>query len=562
MTIRLMLRLVFGFTISAAILLLVISLSLKSNLHISQEAANERFELNNLAELAETNSAHLTRLARQFVTTLNPEYLNQYNKLVNQIQGKAAWSNGRTITYLDRLREAGVASEDLAILAQSTKRSMRLVETEVKAFSMVQPLVGIPVSDLTEFQRADYTGAIDLLFNQQYEATKQTIVEPVTEFIEIIEQKSLQRVVDLRDKVTTLSLASVSLAALIIAALIMCYLRLDSRVIKTLRHLRGEAKRIASGDLSKHIEFSGNDEISHLSQSLNSMSESLAELLQEISINSEHVESSSKTLDQIAQDALCLNDNQNSAIEVISSSVYENSVAVKEVSGNCSGAAESVKNVEYHATKGEAVVRQGIATVQGVARVMSESIASLADLETSVNDVTSILNVISDIAEQTNLLALNAAIEAARAGEQGRGFAVVADEVRTLASRTQTSTVEIRERISALQNVRQTVTDNIYKSDDSVKEAVKSSEKIGETLQTIASLTRGILDMNRSIATASEEQSIVTDDISERLTKIRDTSAESKEQAETLSTSAKLLSGVARELTERVKHFELPTYTK
>ena len=247
---------------------------------------------------------------------------------------------------------------------------------------------------------------------------------------------------------------------------------------------------------------------------------------------------------------------------MISSSVYENSVAVKEVSGNCSGAAESVKNVEYHATKGEAVVRQGIATVQGVARVMSESIASLADLETSVNDVTSILNVISDIAEQTNLLALNAAIEAARAGEQGRGFAVVADEVRTLASRTQTSTVEIRERISALQNVRQTVTDNIYKSDDSVKEAVKSSEKIGETLQTIASLTRGILDMNRSIATASEEQSIVTDDISERLTKIRDTSAESKEQAETLSTSAKLLSGVARELTERVKHFELPTYTK
>lgn len=315
---------------------------------------------------------------------------------------------------------------------------------------------------------------------------------------------------------------------------------------------------MASGDLSQPIKFSGNDEISHLSQSLNSMSQSLAELMYEITDNSERVQSSSQSLDKIAQESLCLHDNQNSAIEVISSSVYENSVAVKEVSGNCTGAAESVQDVEQHAAKGETIVREGIETVQAVAQVMSESIASLADLETSVNDVTSILNVISDIAEQTNLLALNAAIEAARAGEQGRGFAVVADEVRTLASRTQTSTVEIRERISALQNVRQTVTDNIYKSDGSVKDAVKSSEDIGETLQIIASLTRGILDMNRSIATASEEQSIVTDDISERLTKIRDTSAESKEQAESLSTSAKMLSGVAAELTERVKHFVLP----
>ena len=342
------------------------------------------------------------------------------------------------------------------------------------------------------------------------------------------------------------------MAALVITVLIICYLRLERGVIKTLLYLRREAKRMASGDLSQPIKFSGNDEISHLSQSLNSMSQSLAELMYEITDNSERVQSSSQSLDKIAQESLCLHDNQNSAIEVISSSVYENSVAVKEVSGNCTGAAESVQDVEQHAAKGETIVREGIETVQAVAQVMSESIASLADLETSVNDVTSILNVISDIAEQTNLLALNAAIEAARAGEQGRGFAVVADEVRTLASRTQTSTVEIRERISALQNVRQTVTDNIYKSDGSVKDAVKSSEDIGETLQIIASLTRGILDMNRSIATASEEQSIVTDDISERLTKIRDTSAESKEQAESLSTSAKMLSGVAAELTEQI----------
>ena len=206
-----MLRLVFGFTISASILLLVISLSLKSNLHLSQAAASQRFLLDNLAALAETNSAHLTRLARQHVTTLNTDYLAQYNRLVNQIQGKAPWQDGRTITYIDRLKEAGVEPQDLDVLAESTKKSMLLVETEVKAFALVKPFLGMSLNQLNDFQKAEHNAAINLLFNQQYEDAKKTIVEPVTQFLKIIEDKSSQRVEKTQAKVTSLSISSVSL---------------------------------------------------------------------------------------------------------------------------------------------------------------------------------------------------------------------------------------------------------------------------------------------------------------------------------------------------------------
>lgn len=557
MTIRLMLRVVFGFTVGAAAVLLLITLLLQDSLADSEAAASERYDLTDLAEMAESNSALLTRLAQQYVATLNPQYLTQYNEVVSQIKGEKPWPDGRRISYLNLLKEAGVARQDIAILQQSTERSLDLVRTEVEAFNLIESMVGTTVNTLSNSQSATHSQAIDLLFSKRYESIKATIVAPVDEFIGIINDKSQQKVLASRNTVHLLSSISLALVALIMIVLVLCYFRLENRVIKTIRHLVIEAQRIAGGDLSQKIEIKGRDEVSQLAQSFNTMLDRLSELLREITIQSEHAQSSSSDLDQIAQSALSLNDEQNEAIEVISSSVYENSVAVKEVAKNCSDAAESAQNVEHQTTQGALVVSKGIQAVQSVANVMSESIARLADLESSVDDVTAILNVISNIAEQTNLLALNAAIEAARAGEQGRGFAVVADEVRTLASRTQSSTIEIKEKIGALQSVSKSVTTSIRSSDDSVKQAVHNSERIAEMLQSITGLAKGILDMNQSIAAASEEQSAVTDDIAERLVKIRDTSVRSKEQAGELSHSSGELSKVASTLTAQVKRFVL-----
>lgn len=552
-----MLRTVFAVTIVIASALLIIILLLKQGLLNSEHAAQKRYELSHFASLAATNSAKLTNLARQHVVTLEPEYKNQYNQLVAQINGQAAWLDGSKQSYINRLKAYQVDSDDLATLAKSTELSMALVATEVEAFKLVEPLIGLTSTDLTPQQQATWLKAIKLLTDKNYTNETDKIKQPVNQFLDSVDSKSLNLVEQNSHYVERLSYTSIFLVALIIVILILCYLQLEKRVIRTTSNLVEEAKRIASGDLSRTIEFTGNDEISLLSKSFNTMVARLSELLKQIHLQSEQAQSSASELDQISQQAKHLNDQQNQAIEVISSSVYENSTAVKEVSQNCVDAANSAVEADDKTQAGIIVVNQGIQSVEEVARILTESITHLTELENSVSEVTAILNVISNIAEQTNLLALNAAIEAARAGEQGRGFAVVADEVRTLASRTQQSTIEIKEKIDGLQTASSAVTNRIRSSDESVKQAVENSEQVGIMLDEISQQVRLISDVNRTIASASEEQAQVTEDIAERLTSIQDSSVQSQLQTEQISTSSSELAEVAANLNREINKFKL-----
>lgn len=557
LTIRLILRAVFAIATIIAVGLLVIIVLLKQGLLESEEVAQQRYDLSHLARLAETNSTLLTNLARQHVVTLDPAYKKQYYQLVAQRNGEQPWLDGRSLSYVDRLKEYNIDSDDLALLAKSNDLSGNLVKTEVQAFELVKPFLGLTSTALTSQQQVQWLKAVNLLTDDNYISETEKIKQPVAEFLKSVDEKNANLVNNNSIYVENLSYISLFLVATIIAILIICYLQLEKRVIRTTSHLVDEAQRIASGDLSKPIVFSGNDEISMLSESFNTMIARLSSLLIQIKKQSDQAQSSATELDEISEKAKILNDKQSHAIEVISSSVYENSTAVKEVSQNCNDAANSAQDADEKTQHGITVVHQGIKSVEEVARILSESIVHLTDLEKSVVEVTAILNVISNIAEQTNLLALNAAIEAARAGEQGRGFAVVADEVRTLASRTQQSTIEIKDKIESLQSASNAVTDRIRNSDESVKFAVTNSEQVGTMLEEISEQVKRISDLNRTIASASEEQSQVTEDIAERLTSIQSDSLESQGQTEQISLSSKELAQVAVSLNVQINKFKL-----
>jgi len=557
LTIRFLLRAVFAATITLAAGLLLIILFLQSGQDKSMDSAQQRYELSHLAKFSAANSIHLTELARQYVVTLNPRYADEYHQLVDQIEGKAAWLNGEKKSFEQRLKAFNVAADDLALLQKSNDLSLKLVETEEQAFSLVGDLLGRDTNNLTASEHKKWVQAITLLTNDAYMAEVEKIQQPVQAFLSSIEKKSAAEVKSNHDRVVTLSLISTVLVLTIIATLIVCYWQLEKKVIKATHALIDEAKRISEGDLSRYIDHKADDEIGQLASSFNIMVDKLSQLLKEIHDQSEQAQVAAKSLDEISQQAKTLNDIQSQAIEVISSSVYENSTAVKEVSQNCAAAASSATAANQKTQEGLYVVKQGVSSVESVADTLTKSLTDLNQLEASVNEVTVILSVISNIAEQTNLLALNAAIEAARAGEQGRGFAVVADEVRTLASRTQSSTLEIQDKIDSLQSATNAVTQRIRSSDNQIKEAVINSEKVGHMLDEISVQAKAISEANMTIASASEQQSQVTEEIAQRLNEVQDTSRKSQQQTQSISSSSSKLANLANNLNGQINRFKL-----
>ncbi|MEI8646116.1 hypothetical protein P4S56_18850 [Pseudoalteromonas sp. Hal056] len=229
MTIRFLLRAVFAATITLAAGLLLIILFLQSGQDKSMDSAQQRYELSHLAKLSAANSIHLTELARQHVVTLNPRYADEYHQLVDQIEGKAAWLNGEKKSFEQRLKAFNVAADDLALLQKSNDLSLKLVETEEQAFSLVSDLLGRDTNNLTASEHKKWVQAITLLTNDAYMTEIEKIQQPVQAFLSSIEKKSAAEVKSNHDRVVTLSLISTVLVLTIIATLIVCYWQLEKK---------------------------------------------------------------------------------------------------------------------------------------------------------------------------------------------------------------------------------------------------------------------------------------------------------------------------------------------
>lgn len=312
---------------------------------------------------------------------------------------------------------------------------------------------------------------------------------------------------------------------------------------------------VASGDLTQRITVTGKDEPARLLRSLAAMQEQLRETIHGISNSSTQLASAAEELNAVTEDATRGLQRQNDEIQQAATAVNEMSTAVDEVAGNAVSTSEQSKMTASIAAEGQSQVASTVASIDKLTATITSTSAEVQDLADKAQNISRVLDVIRAIAEQTNLLALNAAIEAARAGEQGRGFAVVADEVRALAHRTQQSTSEIEEMIASIQQGTEKAVAAMQVSRTMASSTLEQADAAGRALARINSAIGEINERNLVIASASEEQASVAREVDRNLVNIRDLSTQSAAGAEQTSSSSRELSRLAVQLNELVQRF-------
>lgn len=293
-------------------------------------------------------------------------------------------------------------------------------------------------------------------------------------------------------------------------------------LLKSIRSAVTIAETISSGDLTHEVVNNSNDEMGMLLNALSTMRNNLYNMVTQMNDSSTQLAAASEELAAVSDEANQNIQTQQSEVEQAATAINEMTATIQEVAKNAAETSETAYSTNTSTVEGQNVVKQTVTSISKLASDVENASEVIHQLESHSENIGGVLDVIKNIAEQTNLLALNAAIEAARAGEQGRGFAVVADEVRTLASRTQESTQEIESMIDKLQSGSREAVQVMESSRKQATQSVEQANIAGTALQSITEAVSHISDMNTQIATAAEEQYSVAEEINRNITSVND----------------------------------------
>lgn len=350
---------------------------------------------------------------------------------------------------------------------------------------------------------------------------------------------------------------SVSLLVIVIGAFFSWYI---TKIIRI--PIGGEpsdiadiARKIADGDLTTRFTITGNETGIYLSMS--EMVSTLREIIQNIQSATAELANSTHVLEQNTESSMRGAEDQMEQLNQTVTSMQEMATTVAEITQNAQLAADAATEADDQSLTGKKVVEDTRSAIQTLATNIENVSTSIKNLEVETESVGSILDVIRGIADQTNLLALNAAIEAARAGEQGRGFAVVADEVRSLASRTQQSTEEIQAMIHKLQTEAKSSVEQMTHNLENARITTEKAQQTDDALDAISGSVGTIKDMNLQIAGASEEQNVVTQQITDSVNQVNETAIETVSGAENTSSAARALVKIANNLELLVSRFKV-----
>ncbi|WP_429432496.1 methyl-accepting chemotaxis protein [Pseudomonas frederiksbergensis] len=292
-------------------------------------------------------------------------------------------------------------------------------------------------------------------------------------------------------------------------------------------------------------------------QAMQQMGAGLSNIVSGLQAGIEQLASSAQSLSAVTEQTNLEVSSQKEETEQVATAMNQMTATVHDVARNAEEAAQAAQTADDKVESGQQVVRHSMARIEQLADSATSASSSIESLSAQIQNIGTVLSVIKSVAEQTNLLALNAAIEAARAGEQGRGFAVVADEVRALAKRTQQSTEEIERLVSALRSAAQSSVQQIQSSGELVKLAVSDALQTESALGSIAAAVSLIQQMNQQIAAAAEEQSSVAEEINRSVTSIRASADQSSLAMQGNAASSIELAQLGVELKGMVGHFRL-----
>ncbi|HBX54661.1 MAG TPA: methyl-accepting chemotaxis protein [Pseudomonas sp.] len=460
------------------------------------------------------------------------------------------------------------ALDQARVRLQQSRSSAAVVQTEIQEAADAQALAGelrdamadpgyaavlvevIGNVDSFNERLKEYTG---LLQQQKQEYAR--LVQQAERIVGLVDQAYVRQKAGMQNQLHTSGWLIVLAAGLALLIGLLATLAITLMIVRPLKQVILQARQIAEGDLSARIEVQRDDEIGQLLSAMQGMSQNLREMVGRLQGGVTQISASAQSLSAVTEQTRLGMNGQKVETDQVATAMSQMTATVHEVARNAEAAATSTEHADQRVSSGAEVVRQTQQRIAQLAAAMLTTTQSIERLSQDTQRIDSVLEVIKSVAEQTNLLALNAAIEAARAGEQGRGFAVVADEVRALAKRTQQSTAEIEGLIATLrEGARRSVSD-MRESGALVEHVVQDAGQTEGALAGIAAAVTQLYAMNQQIAAAAEQQSAVAEEINRSVTSIRDIADQSAMAMDETAGSSIQLAQLGRELQSMAGHF-------
>ncbi|MHC8316544.1 methyl-accepting chemotaxis protein [Pseudomonas sp. LB3P31] len=395
------------------------------------------------------------------------------------------------------------------------------------------------------------------MLNTELLANSEAVNTALAKLLEINTQQIAETSQEAADQYSSAFNLVVALLVLASGLTLLFAWLLTNSITKPIANALSAAEAIAEGNLTRPITVDGEDEAGRLLLAMSKMQEKLRDTLQRISGSATQLASAAEELNSVTDESARGLTQQNNEIEQAATAVNEMTSAVEEVARNAVSTSEASKNATTSAGDGRDLVQETVSAIERMSADVQSTATLIGDLANESRDIGKVLDVIRGLADQTNLLALNAAIEAARAGEAGRGFAVVADEVRALAHRTQQSTSEIERMIGSIQSGTEHAVNSMRNSTERAESTLNIARGAGLSLDTINTAIVEINERNLVIASAAEEQAQVAREVDRNLVNIRDLSVQSATGASQTSAASNELSRLAVDLNGMVGRFSL-----